>query len=160
MTNSTVRPGPKPLTAAQFWDRVAAPDRRGCRAWLGARSSTGYGNIRWQQRQRGTHAVAWELAYGPIPEGHLLRHKCDNRICCEPTHLLTGTHDDNMHDGVSRDRWLWGEEHPNSKLTVEDVRAARTRHAAGTSIRQLAREHGVDRKTMHYAVSGRTWARA
>jgi hypothetical protein len=32
--------------------------------------------------------VAWELANGPIPEGLLVRQRCGNRLCCNPSHLF------------------------------------------------------------------------
>jgi hypothetical protein len=44
------------------------------------------------------------LEHGPIAEGVVIRHSCDNRPCCEPLHLLSGTHADNVQDRVARGR--------------------------------------------------------
>ena len=33
------------------------------------------------------HRYAYELWVGPIPEGHLLHHRCENKACVRPDHL-------------------------------------------------------------------------
>lgn len=37
----------------------------------------------------------------------LTRHTCDNPQCCNPDHLLIGTHQDNVDDMISRGRGYW-----------------------------------------------------
>lgn len=39
-----------------------------------------------------------------LTNDQVIRHKCDNSICCNPHHLEVGTHADNVDDMVSRDR--------------------------------------------------------
>ncbi|WP_416053644.1 HNH endonuclease signature motif containing protein, partial [Escherichia coli] len=46
--------------------------------------------------------LIWELRNGPIDEGLVVRHKCDNRKCCNPEHLELGTRADNMNDRFIR----------------------------------------------------------
>jgi Autographiviridae endonuclease len=105
----------------------------------------GYGGY-----QRTTaHRVAWELTYGPIPEGQIVRHSCDNPRCCNPAHLLTGTYQDNTDDMMERKRWHQGNTprgstHHLAKLTDADVVEIRRLYAAGShSQRKLARLFGV-----------------
>lgn len=50
-----------------------------------------------------------------------------------------------------------GESNPQAKLTVVLVDQARKRHAAGETIKGLAREYGVHSKTMRSAIRGETW---
>ena len=62
---------------------------------------------RWGQRTinrktRLAHRVAWEEVHGPIPDGLVVRHKCDNRACINVDHLELGTHKDNRHDAARR----------------------------------------------------------
>lgn len=50
------------------------------------------------------HRAAYEAYVGPIPEGLLVLHRCDNPRCHRPIHLYAGTHADNNHDVVIRNR--------------------------------------------------------
>lgn len=99
----------------RFWEKVQksnSPD--GCWIWIGARFSNGYGHIGINKKSCLAHRVAWELERGPIPDGLVLRHKCDTPACVRVSHLLLGTHSDNSQDMVNRNRQtiLTGEKHP------------------------------------------------
>ena len=81
----------------------------GCHIWTGRRDANGYGHIGVQepgQRQvhRRAHRVAWELANGPIPEGLVVMHMCDNPACCNPEHMRLGTRADNARDRAAKGR--------------------------------------------------------
>lgn len=85
---------------------------RGCWEWSGSRNADGYGIFtatRLGLANARAHRLLYELAVGPIPEGLLLRHSCDNPPCVNPDHLIPGTQDDNMKDMVERGRhWRYG----------------------------------------------------
>jgi hypothetical protein len=75
-----------------------------CVLWTGHRDPGGYGRMNLPGTTRGAHRVAWEVAHGPIPEGMLVLHTCDNPRCCNPAHLKLGTHAENMRDKAERRR--------------------------------------------------------
>lgn len=103
-------------------------------------------------------------------------HTCDNPPCCNPAHLRLGTIADNTADMVAKgrqartsgeahwsrhqpDRVVRGErhyaygkpgrrglDHPNGRLTDDQVREIRRRYAAGGVFqRELAEEYGVSK---------------
>ena len=74
-----------------------------CWEWKGARNQYGYGIIRHEGRVLRAHRWAWSLVNGPIPEGLVVMHSCDNRGCVNPDHLSVGTQADNL-----RDMWAKG----------------------------------------------------
>lgn len=52
------------------------------------------------------YRVVYELTYGPLQPGEIVRHKvCDNPACCNPHHLLKGTQSDNETDKYEAERW-------------------------------------------------------
>ncbi len=119
----------------RFWQKVAITSEPGrCWLWCNGRNSTGYGVFRWHGKVRLAHRLAWELAYGPIPAGMLVRHRCDNPLCCRPSHLELGWHADNMADMAIRGRGRCG------VLTPEQVAAIR---ASSEKAAVLAEVFGV-----------------
>jgi hypothetical protein len=78
--------------------------RKGCRVWLGARHSAGYGVVKRGGEYVYLHRASYEHHHGPIPEGHEVMHTCDNPPCWEPGHLVAGTHGDNMADMHAKGR--------------------------------------------------------
>jgi hypothetical protein len=138
----------------RFWKNVRRG--QGCWTWSGPISRGGYGKIGIQKRVYVSHRVAFFLSKGPIPEGIIVCHTCDNPPCCNPDHLWLGTAADNAVDRANKGRGhsQKGDAHPCAILTEQDVIKIRMDPRGAKS---LARVYGVSRSTIRCARSGRTW---
>lgn len=79
-------------------------DPGACWEWSGAKDRDGYGILKVDGKLPRAHRVAYELAKGEVPAGQVVRHTCDNRACCNPSHLILGTIADNNRDRTERKR--------------------------------------------------------
>ena len=75
-----------------------------CWEWTGSVHNTGYGMFYFDGSRVLAHRFSYLIFKGEIPEGHQIRHTCDNRTCVRPDHMLTGTHKDNARDAQERKR--------------------------------------------------------
>lgn len=129
----------------------------GCWEWKKYRNERGYGVMGVGGTTRLAHRVMWELTHGPIPEGMLVCHSCDNPACCNPEHLWLGSNSQNVADmrAKGRARALKGTKNANAKLTADEVRAIRQRYAAGGISQQaLADEYGLSQPAVGRVVRG------
>lgn len=87
-----------------FWAKVHKTDA--CWMWTGAVNGHGYGHCGRHGHTHSAHRLAWELAYGAIPEGMSVLHRCDVPLCVRPEHLFLGTQADNIHDMHAKGRFV------------------------------------------------------
>lgn len=135
-----------------------------CSPWTGYRLPGGYGQIGEGPaggRKLYAHRVAWELTHGPIPDGQLALHRCDNPPCCNPRHLFLGTSRDNTADMDQKGRrvapHLHGSANGRAVLTPDTAAEIRRLHAQGVGYWRLARMFGVGRSTIARVVRGEAW---
>jgi len=84
----------------------------GCWMWRGRVDGDGYGLVKLDGRCQRVHRVVYSAVHGPIAEGLVLRHQCDElhgrgiayRRCCNPAHLLPGTRSENNAERSQRGR--------------------------------------------------------
>ena len=77
-----------------------------CWPYIGKRChKDGYGYPKRKQKSILAHRWSYEHHYGVIlTPTTVVRHICDNPICCNPLHLLIGSQADNVQDMMERNR--------------------------------------------------------
>lgn len=145
-----------------------------CWEWQRKVNTYGYGSLWVLDRGRsiGVHRLVWEINYGPIPEGLLVLHECDNRKCCNPQHLKLGTDFDNAQDRVVRGRGAVGlnngrytkpentargEKSGRAKLTKLQVREIKSYLYQGCQSRDIALLLRVPSSWVRHIEHGRNW---
>lgn len=78
------------------------PQPTPCILWEGAVDRNDYGLVQVDRKRMRAHRWVWEAKFGPIPEGQVVRHKCDNPPCINTDHLELGTIADNNRDARER----------------------------------------------------------
>ena len=76
-----------PVTAYRFWTKVELHSPQDCWIWVAANDGRhGYGAFGVAQRKVGkAYRVSYELTYGKIPDGKVVRHICGNPPCRKRT---------------------------------------------------------------------------
>jgi hypothetical protein len=86
-------------------------------------------------------------------------HKCDNRCCVNPNHLMLGTIEDNNLDRVSKGRSapLMGSALPQAKLTDDQVRQIREMYRIGLSQSVIGAKFNMAQQSIQKITSRRLW---
>ncbi len=123
-------------------------DANACWPWKGklnAKDGRPYFTVAGKRRP--SYAYILETYTGEAQEGRIIRHTCDNPICCSPHHLLWGTHQDNMNDMKERER------HGLPKTVVRAILKLRKE---GRTQAEIAKLYGLARETISAIDTGRT----
>ena len=144
-----------PSLDVRFFSKVKKT--KGCWTWIAScRNKSGYGQFKFRGTMYLAHRVSYILHVGEIPNGKLVCHTCDNRLCVNPKHLFLGTVLTNNHDCISkgRDVHARGEANGRNKLSNSDVRLIR---ASDKSDMDLAKLLGVSKSHVGNIRSRRCW---
>lgn len=129
----------------------------GCWEWMGPKDPKGYGSFYVTRDSESftllAHRAAFIIAAGPIPEGKLILHHCDNRAYINPQHLFPGSAQENMADMISKGRGN------RQKLTVGQVKVIRVLGQEGRlSYREIATMFDVSEAAIATILERRSWA--
>jgi hypothetical protein len=125
----------------------------------GFRGAGGYVRKRMGGVNTNAHRVAYMEHFGPIPEGKVVMHTCDNPACVNPEHLKVGTQADNIADKVKKGRQAKGTLIGSAKLNEKQVSEIRDLYAKGGETHQsLAKVFGVSRSLITAILNRKWWA--
>lgn len=158
---------------ARFHTKYAVNEDTGCWEWVGPIHPHGYGmfktTVSGKQMSYQAHRFAYEKFVGPIPEGVLVLHRCDNRKCVNPADLFTGDEQVNSLDCLAKGRHASQLGTNLPKLTWAIATNLRVMYAKGLlmqhkdrawinpySINGLARIFDVNERTASSIVRGRS----
>lgn len=145
---------PDPISVAHFWSRVDVGANSKCWPWRGGVSPAKYGSLKFSGETWLAHRVAYTLVWGPLAPGEIVRHTCDTPLCCNPQHLLSGTHQANVRDRVLRGRSARGARNGRARLDENAVSQIRS---SALSNKQLAEQFGVTPHTIDAVKRRRSW---
>jgi hypothetical protein len=159
-------------TPENYWNKVRRGHPTDCWEWQGSTTSSGYGNLSWHGLRVQAHRVAYFLTFGGIGlatgfrhEGkaktykRFVLHQCDNRLCCNPSHLFLGSMRTNQLDAYQKGRKQQPKsKHTNAKLTPAQVREIRRRYDTGAAKQvPLAKEFGVSQRVISLVIRRETY---
>lgn len=139
-----------------FWSRVDISDESECWEWNESLHPNGYGSYWDPEEKEGirAHVYAFEDAHEKL-EDREVRHRCDNRSCCNPAHLTCGTRQDNMQDKCKR-----GRQNSVGTSVFDDQHIIKMRELywnEGYSQNALAEAFGVSQANVSQIVRGKRY---
>lgn len=146
-----------------FWSKVEIRGLDECWPWRGHVSRYGYGTYNGLYDHLGTnrcHRQAYILVRGGVAHELHILHSCDNRSCCNPLHLRSGTHSENMRDMTDRNRQSHhgvsqpGERNGCHRLTETEVRAILQDER---TLREISQDYGVSKARISQIKLRKSW---
>lgn len=140
-------------------------NERGCWVWQGyCHTQWGYGECSWRSENWPVHRLTWTLMKGPIPEGKILCHRCDNPPCCNPDHLWPGTDKENHLDKTAKGRHHYDKNtktrcKQGHEFTVENTRVVPVPGRPGLYKRQCKTCTAIGHKRPEYIAWRREYQR-
>lgn len=138
----------------RFWSKVAVRGHDDCWEWAAKSKTRGYGVIHVEQRRYYATHVAMLLSGNPRPDGLMILHSCDNKLCVNPIHLRWGTCAENIQEAAQRGLMHNGAKTGGAKLSIDAVKEIKS---SNETQKFLASKFGVDPSTISYVKSGRSW---
>lgn len=145
-----------------------------CWEWRGSKTIEGYGRFGIGTTLYLSNRIAWVIENGPIPDGMLVLHSCDNPRCCNTNHFFLGTHLTNTRDKLAKGRgnhakgdrqarrlhpelFPIGEDHYCCRFKESDVREIRRLADEGFILRDIAKDRGVSYNAIRKIVLRISW---
>ena len=120
----------------------------------------GYSQVKRNKTILMAHRWVYQEYIEDIPDGMLVLHRCDNRVCVSPAHLYLGSHAQNANDMRTKGRsnCLGGASSPHAKLTQSDVDSIRLFYYSGFKTKaELSRIYKVTKTNIGHIIAERSW---
>jgi hypothetical protein len=146
-------------TIKRFWAKVEKRGEDECWPFLGS-TTDGYGYMSVKNRRVGAHRIAFLACVRDLAACEHVLHKCDNRTCCNPKHLFSGTNADNIKDKMRKGRQQRGQSTGTSKLLDSQVEYMKLLLHSGVAVREVAEAYGVTTQHCYMVRAGKWQAHA
>lgn len=123
-------------------------DKEQCWPWTLGTNKDGRPYFTFQGKKYLAYRLVYDLYHTESLGDRIARHTCDNEICCNPHHLIPGSHQQNMDDMKERER---------HGLPHHTIRAIRKLIEAGTQQKEIAKLYGVSEATISKIKSGQNY---
>lgn len=140
----------------RFREKVDMQGPDDCWEWVGGKNYDGYGEFNVGGKNARAHRLSFMLAYGPLLEGELVCHRCNNPGCVNPRHLYRDDPAGNAAYMAECGRSCRGTRHPNSRLAEEQVLEIRGLSNNYTTV-ELGKMFGVTNVTIGHILRRITW---
>ncbi|MCA2510524.1 MAG: helix-turn-helix domain-containing protein [Microcystis sp. M60BS1] len=137
----------KPTDVFKLIDMSGGKDA--CWPFTGRPNSEGRPYIQIDGKKVLAYRLVYELVKGVSLGNQLIRHTCDNGLCCNPFHHIPGNHDENMEDMKQRER---------HGLPHHAVRAIRQLGNSGLTHKIIAERYGVSETTVRDIINKRNYS--
>ncbi len=149
------------IQVERFWNNVAVGNRADCWPWKLSQTSNGYGQLSLRldgvDRVLKAHKVAWEIRNDQRLKPNVrTSHSCDNKLCCNPGHVVIYQTKLTEHYIDGHKRSPRGEKHGRSKLTERQAIIIKYKLGALTT-REIADSFKVAFHTVWDIRKGITW---
>ena len=111
-----------------------------------------YGMIRLNGVRFMSHIFAHESKNGKhdLTITPVIRHLCNNKECCNPEHLVSGTHSQNTIDAVKNGS-------KQAKLNEDKIREIRDDLKKNITQKEIAKKYNIDNSQISRINTGKTW---
>lgn len=122
---------------------------------VGLKNKRGYGSVKREGRQIGTHRWIFFINNSYIPE--VVMHKCDNPKCINPLHLEAGNNKKNAEDMVKKNRQCYGEKNKGGNK-LNEIQVKQIKSLIPTmSLQKIANQFNVSKKMILLIKQGKRW---
>lgn len=150
----------------RFWSKVNKTSE--CWEWTASVDKDGYGWFSIGGQSMGAHRAVLVLG-GLNVQNQCVLHKCDNRKCVRPSHLLLGDRAMNARDMVAKGRSLKGdkgparihrhrmrrgENHPKCKVPDATIRELKKLSRAGMRNKEISIQLGLTQTYVSIILKG------